>query len=327
MKKIGILGGGVWGSALAKLLSNHKILIYARDEKIIESINNKKLNPKLKSTAFNENVKATLEIEKLQNADYLFVALPVQNIGDVLKQYSTKNEDQQIVIGSKGIEIGSKLFVKDLVKKLIKTKKINILSGPCFSHEVAQNLPTAVTLAAENKKIFDEINSLFKNKNFRLYFTNDFIGCQLGGALKNIYAIASGITNALNLGENAKSALITRSFVEMTRLGNALGADPKTLFGLSGLGDLMLTCNSLKSRNTYFGYIIGSQQKTSIEDHLKSQQTTEGYYTVKAVYEIANEKNIEMPIMTSIYNILHKGASIENEINFLLSRSPKDEFE
>ena len=327
MKKIGILGGGVWGSALAKLLSNHKILIYARDEKIVESINNKKLNPKLKSTAFNENVKATLEIEKLQNADYLFVALPVQNIGDVLKQYSTKNEDQQIVIGSKGIEIGSKLFVKDLVKKLIKTKKINILSGPCFSHEVAQNLPTAVTLAAENKKIFDEINSLFKNKNFRLYFTNDFIGCQLGGALKNIYAIASGITNALNLGENAKSALITRSFVEMTRLGNALGADPKTLFGLSGLGDLMLTCNSLKSRNTYFGYIIGSQQKTSIEDHLKSQQTTEGYYTVKAVYEIANEKNIEMPIMTSIYNILHKGASIENEINFLLSRSPKDEFE
>ena len=327
MKKIGILGGGVWGSALAKLLSNHKILIYARDEKIIESINNKKLNPKLKSTAFNENVKATLEIEKLQNADYLFVALPVQNIGDVLKQYSTKNEDQQIVIGSKGIEIGSKLFVKDLVKKLIKTKSINILSGPCFSHEVAQNLPTAVTLAAENKKIFDEINSLFKNKNFRLYFTNDFIGCQLGGALKNIYAIASGITNALNLGENAKSALITRSFVEMTRLGNALGADPKTLFGLSGLGDIMLTCNSLKSRNTYFGYIIGSQQKTSIEDHLKSQQTTEGYYTVKAVYEIANEKNIEMPIMTSIYNILHKGASIKNEINFLLSRSPKDEFE
>ena len=327
MKKIGIIGGGVWGSALAKLLSNHKILIYARDEKIIESINNKGLNPKLKSTAFNENVKATLEIAKLQNADYLFVALPVQNISEVLKQYRLKNKDQQIVIGSKGIAIGSKLFVKDLVKKLVKTKNINILSGPCFSHEVAQNLPTAVTLASENKKVFEEINSLFKNKNFRLYFTNDFIGCQLGGALKNIYAIASGISNALNLGENAKNALITRSFVEMTRLANALGANPQTLFGLSGLGDLMLTCNSLKSRNTYFGYIIGSQQKTSIEDHLKSQQTTEGYYTVKAVYEIANEKNIEMPIMTSVYNILHKGASIENEINFLLSRSPKDEFE
>ena len=327
MKKIGIIGGGVWGSALAKLLSNHKILIYARDEKIIESINNKRLNPKLKSTAFNENVKATLEIAKLQNADYLFVALPVQNIGEVLKQYRLKNKDQQIVIGSKGIAIGSKLFVKDLVKKLVKTKNINILSGPCFSHEVAQNLPTAVTLASENKKVFEEINSLFKNKNFRLYFTNDFIGCQLGGALKNIYAIASGISNALNLGENAKNALITRSFVEMTRLANALGANPQTLFGLSGLGDLMLTCNSLKSRNTYFGYIIGSQQKTSIEDHLKSQQTTEGYYTVKAVYEIANEKNVEMPIMTSVYNILHKGASIENEINFLLSRSPKDEFE
>ena len=131
----------------------------------------------------------------------------------------------------------------------------------------------------------------------------------------------------MNLGDNAKSALITRSFVEMNRLGDILGAEPKTLFGLSGLGDLILTCNSLKSRNTYFGYIIGSQQKTTIEDHLKSQQTTEGYFTVKAVNSIANEKKIEMPIMSSIYNILYEASNIEDEINNLLDRSSKREID
>ena len=327
MKTVGIIGGGVWGSALAKLLSNHHVLIFSRDIKVVDSINKQKLNPRLKSTAFNDNVKATLDITELASSDYLLIALPVQKIRETLKEFPIKNKNQQIIIGSKGIEIDTKLFIKDVVSELFNSKNISIISGPCFSHEVAQNLPTAVTLASNSREVFEDINDLFKNKNFRLYFSDDFIGCQLGGALKNIYAIAVGITNALNLGDNAKSALITRSFVEMTRLGNVLGANQKTLFGLSGLGDLILTCNSLKSRNTYFGYIIGSQQKISIEDHLKSQQTTEGYFTVKAVYEIANEKKIDMPIMNSIYNILYNGFNIDNEVNNLLDRSVKKEID
>ena len=327
MKTVGIIGGGVWGSALAKLLSNHHVLIFSRDIKVVDSINKQKLNPRLKSTAFNDNVKATLDITELASSDYLLIALPVQKIRETLKEFPIKNKNQQIIIGSKGIEIDTKLFIKDVVSELFNSKNISIISGPCFSHEVAQNLPTAVTLASNSRDVFEDINDLFKNKNFRLYFSDDFIGCQLGGALKNIYAIAVGITNALNLGDNAKSALITRSFVEMSRLGNVLGANQKTLFGLSGLGDLILTCNSLKSRNTYFGYIIGSQQKISIEDHLKSQQTTEGYYTVKAVYEIANEKKIDMPIMNSIYNILYNGFNIDNEVNNLLDRSVKKEID
>ena len=327
MKTVGIIGGGVWGSALAKLLSNHHVLIFSRDIKVVDSINKQKLNPRLKSTAFNDNVKATLDITELASSDYLLIALPVQKIRETLKEFPIKNKNQQIIIGSKGIEIDTKLFIKDVVSELFNSKNISIISGPCFSHEVAQNLPTAVTLASNSRDVFEDINDLFKNKNFRLYFSDDFIGCQLGGALKNIYAIAVGITNALNLGDNAKSALITRSFVEMSRLGNVLGANQKTLFGLSGLGDLILTCNSLKSRNTYFGYIIGSQQKISIEDHLKSQQTTEGYYTVKAVYEIANEKKIDMPVMNSIYNILYNGFNIDNEVNNLLDRSVKKEID
>jgi len=326
MKKIGILGGGVWGSALAKLLSNSRVYIFARDEKVVHSINEYKLNPKLKYAAFNDNVTSTLDLTNLQKVDYLIITLPSQNIREVLKKYSIENKNQQIIIASKGIEIESKLFLSDVVSELINTKKISILSGPCFSHEVVQNLPTAVTLAAPNRKIFDEINMLFQNKNFRLYFSKDLIGCQLGGAVKNIYAIAAGITNGLNLGENAKSALISRSFVEIARLGNTLKINFNTLVGLSCLGDLMLTCNSLKSRNTHLGYLIASHQKISVEDHLKSQETTEGYFTVKAVKKIADEKKVDMPIMEAIYNILYNKASIAEEINQLLNRPVTDEF-
>jgi glycerol-3-phosphate dehydrogenase (NAD(P)+) len=159
-----------------------------------------------------------------------------------------------------------------------------------------------------------------------MYFADDLIGCQIGGALKNIYAIAAGITMGLNLGENAKSAIITRAFVEISRFGKLLGAKQQTLFGLSGLGDLILTCNSMKSRNTKFGQLISSISRPDFEDILKSQEITEGYFTVKAVNKIADQKNIDMPIMKSIYNILYKNYSIKNEINNLLERPITDEF-
>ena len=326
MKKIGILGGGVWGSALAKLLSSSRVYIFARDKRIVHSINEHKFNPKLKYTIFNDNVTSTSDLTNLQKLDYLIITLPSQNIREVLKKYSMKNKNQQIIIGSKGIEIESKLFLKDVVGELINTENISILSGPSFSHEVAQNLPTAVTLAAPNRMIFDDINMLFENKNFRLYFSDDLIGCQIGGAVKNIYAIAAGITMGLNLGENAKSALISRSFVEISRMGKFLKAKSDTLFGLSGLGDLILTCNSLKSRNTSFGQLIASHQQISIEEHLKTQETTEGYFTVKAVKRIAEEKKIAMPIMEAIYNILYNHTPINDEINKLLDRPATNEF-
>ena len=325
MKKIGIIGGGVWGSALAKLTSRNKVLIYARDKNIVASINEHRINPKLKYVIFNDNVSSTLNLKDLYNYEYIFLALPSQNIREVMKAYNYKGKNQNIIIASKGIEIQSKLFLHDVVKAETNNSNISILSGPCFSNEVAQNLPTAVTLAAESRESFDKVKSLFQDNNFRLYYSDDLIGCQLGGAIKNIYAIASGITLGMNLGENAKSALIARSFAEIIRLGNVLGANPKTLSGLSGLGDLILTCNSLKSRNTSFGQLISSQPKVSIEEHLKSLETTEGYFTVQAIYNIAQEKNISMPIANSIYRILFEKVSINDEINKLLTRPTKDE--
>ena len=323
--KIGIIGGGVWGSAIAKLLSNNKVCIIARDSKIVTSINEHRFNPRLKYAVFNENVSATTDLNETNNMDYLFVTLPSQKIRDVLSKVDLSNKNQEIIIASKGIEIESCCFLSDVVQEITKNENINILSGPCFSEEVSQNLPTAVTFASQSKKSFENINTLFLNKNFRVYYSDDLIGCQIGGALKNIYAIAAGITLGLNLGENAKSALITRSFVEITRFGEAMGAKKQTIFGLSGLGDLMLTCSSLKSRNTKFGQLISSTNNPDIDDILKSQQITEGYYTVKAVKNIADDKKIEMPIMNAIYNILYNQHNIKDVINNLLERPIKDE--
>ena len=323
--KIGIIGGGVWGSAIAKLLSNNKVCIITRDTKIVTSINEHRFNPRLKYAVFNENVSATADLNEAKDMDYLFLTLPSQKIRDVLSKVDLSKNTQEIIIASKGIEIESCSFLSDVVKEVSKNTNINILSGPCFSEEVSQNLPTAVTFASSNKKSFENINSLFHNKNFRIYYSDDLIGCQIGGALKNIYAIAAGITLGLNLGENAKSALITRSFVEITRFGEAMGAKKQTIFGLSGLGDLMLTCSSLKSRNTKFGQLISSTNNPDIDDILKSQQITEGYYTVKAVKNIADDKKIEMPIMNAIYNILYNQHNIKDVINNLLERPIKDE--
>ncbi|MFL2520740.1 MAG: NAD(P)H-dependent glycerol-3-phosphate dehydrogenase [Alphaproteobacteria bacterium] len=322
---IGILGGGVWGSALARVLSKNKVIIYARDKNIVKSINEHKLNPKLKYSSFNDNVSATDKIHNLQNVEFLFVALPAQNIREVLEKSELNNKNQHVVICSKGIEISSSKFLTEVIKDILPYKSISILSGPSFSNEVSQNLPTAITLATNNKKNFESISNLIDNKNFRVYYSSDIIGIQIGGALKNIYAIAAGITQGLTLGENAKSAMITRSFAEMTRFAETFGADKNTLFGLSGLGDLILTCGSSSSRNTQFGIKIASSKYDNFSELLQSQEVTEGYYTVEAVYNIAKNKKIDMPIMEAIYNIIYKRYDLKEEIAKLLSRPLREE--
>ena len=322
---IGILGGGVWGSALARVLSQNTVKIYVRDENLVKSINEHKINPKLKYSSFNENVSATSVLSDLKNLSYLFIALPSQIIREVLQDSSLHNKNHNVVICSKGIEISSSKFLTEVIKEVLPYKTLSILSGPSFSNEVSQNLPTAVTLATNKKNTFNEISSLISNKNFRMYYSNDLIGTQLGGALKNIYAIAAGIAQGLNLGENAKSALISRSFVEMTRFAEKFKANKNTLFGLSGLGDLILTCGSNSSRNTQFGIKISSSKYENFSDLLQSQEVTEGYYTVEAVYNISKQNKIEMPIMESVYNILYNKYDLKEELIRLLNRPLKEE--
>ena len=317
---IGILGGGVWGSALAKLFSNQEVLIYTRDKKVMNSINDHHFNPKLKYAIFNDNVKATDDLEEIAKKNIIFIALPSQSIREVLSKSYFQNLDADIIIASKGIEISSSMFLSSLVASLIKPKSLSIMSGPCFSDEVAQDLPTAATFASSNTSIFDTISGMLKGKKFRIYYSDDVIGCQIGGALKNIYAIAAGISDGLNLGENARSALITRSFVEISRFAIFFKSKKETLFGLSGLGDLMLTCNSSKSRNTNFGIKIANIKHKNFEKELDKNAITEGYFTAKAAIKIATDNGIEMPILESVFNILYNGFDIEDEINKLMSR-------
>ena len=317
---IGILGGGVWGSALAKLFSNQEVLIYTRDKKVMNSINDHHFNPKLKYAIFNDNVKATDDLEEIAKKNIIFITLPSQSIREVLSKSYFQNIDADIIIASKGIEISSSMFLSSLVASLIKPKSLSIMSGPCFSDEVAQDLPTAATFASSNTSIFDTISGMLKGKKFRIYYSDDVIGCQIGGALKNIYAIAAGISDGLNLGENARSALITRSFVEISRFAIFFKSKKETLFGLSGLGDLMLTCNSSKSRNTNFGIKIANIKHKNFEKELDKNAITEGYFTAKAAIKIASDNGIEMPILESVFNILYNGFDIEDEINKLMSR-------
>ena len=317
---IGILGGGVWGSALAKLFSNQEVLIYTRDKKVMNSINDHHFNPKLKYAIFNDNVKATDDLEEIAKKNIIFIALPSQSIREVLSKSYFQNIDADIIIASKGIEISSSMFLSSLVASLIKPKSLSVMSGPCFSDEVAQDLPTAATFASSNTSIFDTISGMLKGKKFRIYYSDDVIGCQIGGALKNIYAIAAGISDGLNLGENARSALITRSFVEISRFAIFFKSKKETLFGLSGLGDLMLTCNSSKSRNTNFGIKIANIKHKNFEKELDKNAITEGYFTAKAAIKIASDNGIEMPILESVFNILYNGFDIEDEINKLMSR-------
>ncbi len=321
---IGIVGGGVWGSALARVLSNNKVIIYARDENIVKSINEHKINPKLKYSSFNDNVSATTSINDLDDIEFLFITLPAQSIRQVFSEAKI-NKINNVIICSKGIEISSSMFLSDVVNQILSYKTLSVLSGPSFSNEVVQNLPTAITLSTKEKKDFDKISNLIVSKNFRLYYSKDLIGTQIGGALKNIYAIASGISEGLNLGQNAKSALVARSFAEMTRFAEKFNANKNTLFGLSGLGDLILTCGSHSSRNTQFGIKIASANYQNFSDLLKSQEVTEGYYTVEAVFNISQKNKIEMPIMEAVYNILYKKHDLKEELIKLLNRPLRDE--
>ena len=317
---IGILGGGVWGSALGKLFSDQKVLIYTRNKKTMDSINDHHFNPKLKYAIFNDNVRATDNLEEISKKNIILIALPSQNIREVLSKSYFSNINADIIIASKGIEISSSLFLSQMISDLIKPASLSILSGPCFSDEVAQDLPTAATFASLNTSVFDRVSNMLNRKRFRIYYSDDVMGCQIGGALKNIYAIAAGISDGLNLGENARSALITRSFVEISRFALFFKSKKETLFGLSGLGDLMLTCNSSKSRNTNFGIKIANIKHKNFEKELDKNAITEGYFTAKAAIKIASENGIEMPILESVFNILYNGFDIEDEINKLMSR-------
>ena len=323
--KFSILGGGRWGSALAFHLGGlgHSLLVFDRNPQVIEAINKGK-HPYIEGIGL-KGVRGSLDLEEvLEFSHYIILALPVQVIRDVLRGQNLKGKS--IISASKGIEIATQKRVSEILLELEPNIRVFSLSGPSFASEVSRGLPTALVLAGEDLKEMERIRGWFSSEVFRVYLSTDLIGVELGGALKNVIAIACGISDGLCFGENARASLITRGLAEMVRIGLALGAKRETFYGLAGMGDLILTATSSQSRNRTFGYLIG--QGLSVEEALKRlNQTVEGFYTVKALYELCKDKNIHAPISLAVYKILVEGYSPHAAALELLKRPPQSPFE
>jgi glycerol-3-phosphate dehydrogenase (NAD(P)+) len=255
----------------------------------------------------------------------LLLATPAQFVRATVKQLAAFKSASPIVICAKGIDETNAKLVSEVVAEVMPGRALAVLSGPSFAIEVARDWPAALTLASADKEIGERIVETLASRHFRLYLSDDIIGAQIGGAIKNVLAVACGIVAGRGLGDNARAALITRGLAEMTRLGLALGAKAETLAGLSGLGDLVLTCSSLQSRNMSLGAALGKGQK--LEDILASRMSvTEGVATAAAALALAKKHGVEMPIVTAVDAILNKKAGIEETIEALLARPPRAEW-
>ena len=329
MSYISVIGAGGWGTTLACLLSNkgYDVTLWVREKNVAEEINNTRINSAyLPDIILPDDLRITHSIDDaVKKARYVLNAVPAQYTRAVFKEAFPFIPDQAIIISaSKGIERGTLLTVSCILKEL-SAHPVAVLSGPSFAKEVIKKLPAAVTLATEDKNIGFILQEMFNINNFRVYTHDDIVGVEIGGALKNVMAIASGISDSLGLGNNARASLITRGLVEMTRLGVAMGAKEKTFSGLSGIGDLVLTCTSPLSRNYTVGIKLGQGMKLKeILDQTRS--VAEGVATAESAFELSKKYNIEMPIIEQVYSVLYKDKDPVLTVKDLLERSLKTEF-
>jgi glycerol-3-phosphate dehydrogenase (NAD(P)+) len=328
-KNISLIGGGSWGTALSKLLSEngHNVTVWLRDEKLCKELSESRINKKyLSKVKIPENIVFTSNInEAVKGAEILLLVIPTQMVRGVLKQIKDEYKDKKIIINaSKGIEIGTMSLVSDIVREETTNCIFVVLSGPSHAEEVGLSMPTAITVACEDKTAAEEIQDVFMSEYFRVYTNDDVIGAELGGALKNIIALGAGISDGVGYGDNAKAALINRGIVEIARLGIAMGADIHTFYGLTGIGDLIVTCTSKHSRNWNAGYLIG-QGLTKDQAIKKVGMIVEGIPTTYAAYELSNKLNVDMPIVDAMYDILENKANVKETVNKLMLRDKKEE--
>ncbi|MBP1924892.1 glycerol-3-phosphate dehydrogenase (NAD(P)+) [Sedimentibacter acidaminivorans] len=327
--QIAVLGGGSWGTALSKLLSenNNKVKVWIRDERHCRELSDDRINKKyLPNVKIPQDIVFTTDInEAVKNAGVILIVTPTQVVRNTLKQIKGEYKNDKIVINaSKGIEVGTLNRVSEIVSQETRNCKFAVLTGPSHAEEVGLSMPTAITVACEDKVTGELIQDLFMSTYFRVYTNGDVIGAELGGALKNIIALGAGISDGVGYGDNAKAALMNRGIVEIARLGVALGADIHTFSGLSGIGDLIVTCTSLHSRNRSAGYLIG-QGYTKDEAVKKVGMVVEGISTTYAAYDLAKNLNIDMPIVDAMYDILENNADVKDTVNKLMIREKKDE--
>ena len=329
MSYVAVIGAGSWGTTLASLLSKkgYDVSLWVYEKDLAEEIERTRLNKVyLPDIRLPENIMVSHRIDEVVNkARYILNVVPAQYTRAVFKEISPYlSNGSAIISASKGIERGTLMTISSVLKELTG-HEVAALSGPSFAKEVIKNLPTAVTLATENRNTGILLQELFNTSTFRVYTHNDILGVEIGGALKNVIAIAAGISDSLGLGNNARASLITRGLAEITRLGVAMGAEEKTFAGLSGLGDLVLTCTSSLSRNYTLGTKLGQGMKLKdILEHTIS--VVEGVETAESAFELSNKYNVEMPIVEQVYKIINEGKDPVLAVSDLMSRSMKPEF-
>ncbi len=333
MKKISIIGAGSFGTAIAVVLghSGYTITIWAREKEVVDGINQKGFNPEyICDVELPKSVSASYSIEEaLEGAEMVVFATPshaVREVAGKAKDFLTGNEI--IVSVAKGIEQDTLMtpsqILVDVLDGAVLEDQIGILTGPSHAEEVSKFKPTAITASAYSKRAARIIQETFMTPMFRVYLNHDILGAEIGGALKNIMAIAAGIIDGAELGDNAKAALMTRGLHEMKRMGCALGASQDTFSGLTGMGDLIVTCTSEHSRNRYVGYNIG-RGKSLDEIRSGMNMIAEGVKTAKSVTQWSRRNNVEMPITDAVYKVLFEDMNPKDAVNELMTRNAKDE--
>lgn len=324
MQRIGIIGGGAWGTALALTArrAGRDIVLWAREADVAASINRKHANPLfLPGVALDREIRATVELgEAVAGADALLLAAPAQHLRAIAEALSPALPGGvPVVICAKGIEEETGALLSEAVAATLPRAPLAVLSGPTFAAEVAAGLPTAVTLACADDGLGQRLIAALGTRSFRPYLARDLVGAQIGGAIKNVLAIACGIVAGRRLGDNARAALVTRGLAEMVRLALAKGGKSETLMGLSGLGDLVLTCTGLQSRNHSLGVALGEGR--ALADILAQRRSVaEGVSSAAAAVALARRLGVEMPITEAVDAILHRGAAIDEAIAGLLAR-------
>ncbi len=329
-KEIAVLGGGSWGTVLANLaaINGNKVTLWMRDEANVESINTNSLNKKyLPDYLLDRRLIATNNIEDIESSLLVLFCVPSSSFREVLlKSIKYVNPEALLISATKGIEEKGFLLMSQILEKEIKGHDIGVISGPNLALEISQNQLTGTVIASKSKKLREECIEVFSSDSFRIYTNSDPYGVELGGALKNIYAIACGIADGLQSGENTVGMIMTRGLAEMSRFAVNQGADPMTFLGLSGVGDLITTCASPLSRNHAFGKLIGKGYKVD-EAQKEIGQTTEGLKTLKVVWNKSKEEGVDMPIVNSLYKIIYKNEPLEGSIEKVLGTDQSKDVE
>ena len=329
MQRIGIVGAGAWGTALAATArrAGRDVLLWARDPDVAEGINLRNENRLyLPGVPLDPEIRATAEPAALAEAEVLLMVAPAQHLRAVSARLADHiPAGRPVVVCAKGIEQVSGKLMTEVLAETLPGRPLAVLSGPNLATEIACGLPAATTLAAEDKALAERLAAALGSKTFRPYILPDTVGAQVGGAVKNVIAIACGIVGGRRLGNNARAALITRGLAEVVRLGRAKGARAETLMGLSGLGDLTLTCTSISSRNHSLGRALGEGR--ALDEIMAGRRSVaEGVFSAQAVVALAETLGVEMPISAAVDAILNRGAGIDETIEALLARPFRAEF-